>query len=404
MNSLIDYVNIFFGQPWIRENWRQYLDTRGDDSPTKFTSESVIEEISLHPLLYLGADSQDIKTGIFDFNKIPNDSGNYSTLLYLGRDLMLLEAEIKARGGKIKNSLKRISEYDSTRFCILIATAYKLLGHKVEFLPEKENKMPDLLVTNGNIQFVVECKQRNQRQSDKERYEMFIKIVSSIRPLLIKKKLKDLSLEIKINVNKNNLLDEVNQEVMRSISSGSYKPIANKLFTVKFAKAHLRSHYDQFVNNPDNVNNVVYFTRAENSFLFTDPSNQNLILINKHYAEDLLPNNLYELIVDANNKSKNGNKLILHYDFGISDSDWVNIVANKIYKEISNNIIRYENIDLFVFSQTMPRNIDHQIVFKPDFKTIGRKSNLTDIPLKTLVGQQGETGMDSYLDDLDRYR
>ncbi|MDZ4227806.1 MAG: hypothetical protein U1E54_01030, partial [Candidatus Levybacteria bacterium] len=166
----------------------------------------------------------------------------------------------------------------------------------------------------------------------------------------------------------------------------------------------LRSHYDQFVNNPDNVNNVVYFTRAENSFLFTDPSNQNLILINKHYAEDLLPNNLYELIVDANNKSKNGNKLILHYDFGISDSDWVNIVANKIYKEISNNIIRYENIDLFVFSQTMPRNIDHQIVFKPDFKTIGRKSNLTDIPLKTLVGQQGETGMDSYLDDLDRYR
>jgi len=45
----------------------------------------------------------------------------------------------------------------------------------------------------------------------------------------------------------------------------------------------------------------------------------------------------------------------------------------------------------------MPKNINHQQIIKPDFKIIGRKSNLGDIPINTIFGLQGETGMDNYL-------
>ncbi len=396
----IKCVSDYFGESWLDSNWESFRQSRINSIAEILTAAEIKADLDLHPLIYDIANYQDISSSHVDLRRIPQDS-TYRLLCHLGRDIDLLHNELGERGNKLKHSLCQQKEFNSHRFTLLVAAGFKLLNYKIEFLPEVKGKnTADLKVTYGSREYFVECKQRNQDVADRERYlctgEYQEHLFNLFRQLGITNLLIDIEATGNIDTYKNTLLKLLVLYIRVNIYEK--KPLewdvdGNKVI-IKFFYTDSKPELLNILEQERNIKMITHVTRTEDAFCAVDLKNKNIILLNKNSKEDDPQiDNLY----NANLKEKGNSKLIVYYDMGRSYESWTDKIGSMIYKDLNENNYAFENIDLLVTCQTMPKYRNNEVIIKPDFRGVGKISKIGGNPADLrLFGFQGDTGMDHY--------
>lgn len=398
MHKYIKVIHDFYGSAWLNEQWKKFLMFKSNDDPDNIDSKQIEAELKMHPLMYMLANYLG-DSKLVDLNKpFSETDGMYQVLLHLGRDIELLSFEISQRGSKLKLDLLKPNEFNSHRFMLLIAAGYKILGYKVEFIPQKQgHKMPDIHVWKSEKQdFVIECKQRDQNKADFERYLFTAVLAEKIFPILKAKNIKKITIEIYADLKLEPHKDVLEKIIRIAIACGRFEPIylENEKIKILFYNTDSRGNYDQILYSERNINKVTYVSRCEDAFVAADCKNSNVIFLDKEIKEEKV---LTDLLIDANLKEKDGKKLIVYYDLGRSYESWVEIIVKKLFENRTTGLDVYPNIDCLFACQTMEKYKEGKIFYQPFFTSTARLSSMGGDPQQLeLVGLQGDTGIDHY--------
>ena len=163
--SIIHYAQIVretVGPEWVEKRIGKFI-----GSPQKSRKYTTVPPIPRHELIYWFLNCRDwhregIQSGNFDVSAI------VIKLAVLGRSL---ERVRNAKNfSKILKRLKSIREFKSAVFEVEIAERYIVDGFTVEFVREKAERTPDLLVTRPDgFNYWVECKRRDDLTSRDKR-------------------------------------------------------------------------------------------------------------------------------------------------------------------------------------------------------------------------------------------
>lgn len=395
MHHYVKELQDFFGQAWFDKEIHNFKKDSVSVPEDVIDSEQIRRELELHPLIYTLINYVGDAKSI-NFDRLPDD-GTYQVLLHLGRDLELLAKEIRQRGTKIKDALLRPNEFNSYRFMLLVAAGYKMLGYKVEILPEKSHKTADLAVYKSpNQDYLVECKQRNQNMADCERYNQTAVLAEYLFPLFKANKITHLTLEVHSDVKLHDYLDLLKKIITVSIRCGRYEPVNLEAGRIRvlFFDTKTKGNLHQILENERNIRKVTYISRCEDAFVAADCVNCNVVQLDKDVKEEALITSLLE---DANMKEKDRRKLVVYYDLGRAYSTWVEKATKTVFEERTKQNDCYPNIDCLFACQTMEKFIGGQIFFQPSFTCTAKVSSMgNNIETLDLLGFQGNTGMDSY--------
>lgn len=396
MGNYVKYLNIAFEKTWLENLWKDYRKYLVTTDPNLIDLNQVKYELNLHPLIKDIAPHLDINKDEVDLDKISNNP-TFNILNLLGRDIYLLKDEIMARGKRFINDLQKANEYESQRFTLLIAAGYKLLGYKVEFLPTNDNKTADLHVWNEVADYIVECKMRNQSQSDKDRYILVTEAAIELFKMFVANNIKDTTVQIilekDIQLNNGFLLQSL---VVTILNAPIFKHTFDHLGdTVNVKVFKTTDKLLKMLGDDLNINKISYMGRALDTINGIDRQNRNVLIINKKVKES----DLYlDLLNDANMKEKQNRKLIVYYDLGRGYDNWPQSIAKKVFDDINNNISLFPNIDCLFTLQSLPKYRDGLVILEPSIHYVGQKSKLGDAPDKlNLFGVQGDTGIENYL-------
>lgn len=399
---IIDY----FGKDWLNQQWDSFRQSKLNDNPDKINANNIKIELELHPLIYEGANYQDIYSPNFDLYKIPHDA-TYKILCHFGRDLLLLQNELAARGNTIKNPLRNWKEFNNHRFMLLVASGYKLLGYKVEFLPPIKingKKTADLKVSKVSTEYLIECKQKNQGEEDNYRHPAAARIAENLNEFYLSKRIQGLT----VAIDSYDVLEKFEVELIKLIKIHILANVFKKepvIFEINGCKVEVSFFYTStkldllnILEEERNIKKIAHITRTEDAFVVVDSKNTNLLLLNKKRKEDEIP---LDPLVNANLKEKGGNKLIAYYDMGRSYESWTDTIAERIWNDLNDGKYTFENIDCLFTSQTLPLYKNKQVIYQPNMRCVGRISKIGGNPKDlNLLGFQGDTGMDTYFVDL----
>ncbi len=404
MHDYYTKVIKYFGEDWFNNQFEEFLTNRQKYPKDGLNKEIVELEIKLHPLVM-----DVIRPQATDAKKIKWDDvkksvvANYE-IMHLGRDLSLLESEIKARGDKIRVDLINPLRYENHRFNIFVASGYKLLGYEVTFVPSssKKGKTPDLYVTKRNKSFYIECKQRDQRMADVKRFTYLAKIAEQIFLILRSKRINICFIDFRIT--KDNITDELYKLLVKKIYRNDLKSfVFNKEISINIRSVTTLPYLVNLLKNNGHYDEKIVFTTFEDGFIASDPLTTNTIYINKSGSDRTVPLGIYDLLLDANNKNKDGEKLLTYLDFGKADSIISEKLAFEIKEKLKKGYDPYPNIDGLFILQTIRKILeDRQVIIKPNVFAVAKKSKLGSDPIALeLFGLQGSTGIDKYLLPID---
>lgn len=399
MNKYYAPVISYFTQAWFDEGWKKFCLVRNKYSKGSYAQEILKLELGMHPLQKEVFRYQGTYANGLDFGKIPVGGASDFIISHLGRDLDLLKNEISARGDKIRNDLLIPENFESTRFVLLVAAGYKLLGYEVEFLPiGRGAKTPDLLVKRNQREYLIECKQRNQDAADKNDYLFFGKLVEKYLPLLGFRGVTDTLVDIQVFFRLNAQIEqEIDLGLSRLIWRNQKTKCVNKFKIEKFS-ATSNPGLMSLLQSSGHFKNVPVFTRTEDMYIASSPLSKNVIVMTKNSKEDKIPSSIYSELFDANKHDKKGKKLIVYYDFGRGFSEWTNILGIKTFEEYKEVGQKLKNIDLFVYCQTLLKYKGATTEVRPTFNFVGDRTKIGGTPDQlNLFGFQGRTGMDAYI-------
>ena len=385
-----------FTPEWINSEWLKFKDKRAAFSPKALGKEIVSLELRLHPLFKLVINYQDMKSNELDFSKIPERCLADLELMYLGRDLMLLEEEMALRGNKLIKDLKQAGNYSNHRFTLLTAAAFKKEGYEIEFVPESSKEKRADLFVKREYDFYVECKQRNQHASDIKRFELLALLSEKVFSALDLLRYNTISLKIDIidekQINETQMLEDLTSRIAR----GNFSVIQNNAYTITFFNLNQQPEVRNLLLSAGHLRGKIVFTVADDYF-FSSSVSGNAILVNKSVGNSI-PRNLYSLLQDASLKQKNGGKLLVYVDVGRGINDWAETLARSLKDGLEKNQDQYPNIDGFVVMQSPFKILpSRNIVTQPNVFVVGRRSKIgTDPETLSLPGTQGETGLDNY--------
>jgi hypothetical protein len=397
----IYYKNVieFFGIEWFQTEWEKFRNIHSNVHNNSFSSNLILHEISLHPLIADVFIDQNFENEQIDFNLIKPNSPSDFNLTHLGRDLDLLKTEINERGLLIKKDLLKPEEYESHRFTLMVAAGYKIEGYKVLFVPtSSEVKRADLLVSNNTVNFYIENKRINQQASDQQRYEYFADLVDNTLNLLRLRKYYNTVVGVDAKGDINNYSKIIENAIFRKIwRNQDLKETKN--LAVKFSALKFNSELYLMLKRLGHFQKYPIYTRAEDFLIASDPVNKNVILLNKNVLPDEIPSRVLALLGDANSKIKDDKKLIVYFDIGRGMSSWISNISDFLVSTVNNSRDDiFPNIDAFVLSQASLKHIGGIVQIRPNFNIIGNTKKLGGNPeVYNLFGFQGHTGMDNYL-------
>lgn len=401
MNKYYQIVIDFLGWEWFDSSWKSFQKKRKKYPQDSLDPEVTQLEIQLHPLLKEVFRHQDLSFDTLDFTRIPQKCLADIMLTYLGRDLELLCKEIKQRGNKIKKSLQDAIKYEGHRFTLLVAAGYKLLNYKIEFIPSssRKGKTADLKVVDmQDRKYLIECKQRNQRLSDRQRITFLARIAEKIFPLLRTFNYSDILINIEAKGSFNDVGSLIS-ELTRRISTGNFNEFQSKQNIIKivFARISKNLQIRNLLINSGHLQGKPATTTTPDYF-FTSEGN-NAIFLNKDVDPDFLPQNVYDLLEDANKKNRNRERLLVYFDVGTGMGEWCETLALQIKRKFKENKNAYPNIAGVVICHTLPEiDLDRKVIFNPRLFMVGFKSRLGGLPKNlNLFGAQGKSGLDGYL-------
>lgn len=403
-NIFLAKVIEHFGYDWFSQQWEEFRIKRNNYEKNSLNKEVVLLELGLHPLVKEIIKYQDLSSSDIDYSKIPNKSLGHIDIQYLGRDLELMDKEIKERGGRLIKDLKQPSGYDNHRFNLLVATGYKQLGYDVQFVPSssKNGKTPDLHISKNGNSFYIECKQRDQFASDKNRFGLVAQISEELFQFL--RSFNFLYLGIRIDILKGNSVVDVQQitkTIKEQLIRRDLSPIDLKQdgVTISFFDIKNNSKILKLLKDTGHMDGQIVFTSAEDFYFSSDPNTHNSFFVNKNIGETL-PLNIYSLLEDANSKNTSEESLVVYLDLGRGFPEWGDKLVDEVISQWNNNLDDYPNIAGLVVIQTLPRIMQSsEIIIHPCPRFVGRLSKLGITATNTIefFGNQGTTGIDGYL-------
>ncbi len=398
MNKYHQRLLDYFGEDWFVTGWKEFCEARDIFPKNSFKADIIELELALHPLyIEFFRYQKDYKSKL-DFSRIPRLGSSDYILTHLGRDIGLLEQEIKDRGNKIKTDLLDPYHFEAHRFNLLIASGYKLLGYKVE-LVASSNKMrkPDIFVKKDD-EFYIESKQRNQTISDGDRYKFFGELAEKTSETLHSLNMHDY--QIGVDLTSDSKLHEIKEHVFKSIDDILHGRKHEYHKSYRLTVGRLSSNISLLTTLRDNghFNDFAIFSRTEDGFIASDPQFENAIWLNKSINPDKIPSAVYDDLYNADSKNTDGKKLVVYLDLERGYSEWV----DKLSKHVSDNLDQYNNdlpnIDGYMISKTPINYIGKTTFIQPKFSFVGKQNIWNGLLGKNeIFGLQGHTGMDDYI-------
>ncbi|MFA5770840.1 MAG: hypothetical protein WC894_05105 [Patescibacteria group bacterium] len=408
MNDFKKIAINFIGEDFFHNEWKKFKEIRKKEVNMISSQEGLLYEIRMHPLLRVIFNSQNLNNERIDFNLIFPQGMADNMLSYLGRDLHLLESEIKKRGREIKKNLIESSKYETTAFTLLIASAFKLLGHSIELIPSDPNKLTKkpadiAVITKSGKKITVECKRRDQRKSDDNIYEFLIRLSHRIRDLVKLLNIRDIIVTIELNKNDFNqkgfvdrFIDEMSKRFFRRIFSNYIIQQTQVKFSTLSSYPQIK---DLLLKSGQFNKGGLLYTRAEDSIFCSDKDIPIVFFVNKLIEIDKIPSSISEEIIDSANKTSIENPLITYYDIGEGFDEWIDKIIKRVADAFKNKDEDIVKLDGIFLSKTIIRNNFGNLYVQPKITGVFRYSKIKDIVKNKdmFPGQDGETGIDTYL-------
>lgn len=394
-------IDEFFGERWIQSEAEIFLKQRREKSQKNLYNPDIpVLEKKTHPLVrdvlsHFKLDDQNV-----DLNRLTDKCKAELEINLLGRDLNLLWEELKTNENILKEyqrELSTTSSYDSRRFELFVAAAFKLQGFSVTFIERRAlqgEKTPEFIVQKKQLKFNVECKQRYQREPDSKREKFLYLLTADLFPKLLAFNLRFLVVEIFWNGN-------VEFEKIKDLSTF----ISSKVLGLRSKSEYLFEKYrliltpslpsQKILSILDNMQkpDPSYVTTAD-AYIATHEGL--FIFINRDVTDNTMENmNRLVRIAKTQVKSATSHKAI-YLDVGTLPTDAISKFGEIIKQKLP------EKVDMLVIlKHQLHIGENREILFVPSPEIIWNRKLLSDQELlNELPGFIGDSGFDHYIRDI----
>lgn len=389
----LPHFDKYFGDDWTQNGVNNFYKKRNGFNPKNVYNQAIpLLEISQHHLLkqILNVTFPENVTSVLA--NLPDVSLATIELKFLERDLDILDKDISKDDGILndyKNRLLNPYSYEAARFELFIASLYKIASWDIEFIKRSAQKTCEFIARKGKEEIQVECKQRNQNITDKTYQSLLYDLTSLLFPKLT-------SFSLPFTIVKLHIIDkkfdkaDLCREIVRQIMLNNYNLkfiFLNKVeVEIKFTP-RLPDTFLSFLQKDPN-----YFT-LEDSYLACHE--KVFLLIDRDVDDNLVTTLLSNLVGKAKTQFKTGSPSIVYLDVGKLPTSVNDLLAKSLMKGFSKRISA-----IIVAKYQFHVSGQRQIVFTPFPKTFARKNILSDKELATVLGLDGTTGFDTYVDSL----
>lgn len=392
-NFDLPYIFKYFGEDWIQGGVASFYKKRNGFNPKNVYNQAIpLLEIFQHHLLkqILNVTLPENVTSVLA--NLPDVSLATIELKFLERDLYILDKDISKDDSILndyKNRLLSSLSYEAARFELFIASLYKIANWDIEFIKRSVQKTCEFIARKGKEEIQVECKQRNQNITDKAYQALLYELTSLLFPKLTSFSLPFIIVKLHVIDNKFNKAD-LCREIVRQIMLNNYN----------FKFIYLNKVEVEIKFTPRLPDTFLSFLQKDPSYLTLEDSylachKKVFFLIDRDIDGNLTNTLLSNLVGKAKTQFKIGLPSLVYLDVGKLPTTVNDLLAQSLMKGFSKRISA-----IVVAKYQFHVNGQRQIVFTPFPKTFARKNILTNKELATVLGLDGTTGFDTYVDSL----
>ncbi len=396
--NLFPNIRAFFGDNWIESKIQEFYRSRtklSEKNPYNAAIQNL--EKHLHPLIRDVIRQVDPKLIEFDLVDLVDSKGKWELRL-LERDLSILSGDISISSKVLsdyKNELPLTRNYDQRRFELFIATNFKLAGYKVNFVERNAQRTCEFEVTSPvtNNEYLVECKQRYQKEPDYQREKFLYLLTEIIFPELIKEGINNKVIE----VNWSGSVQYGDVKVLSKLIINNIKSHSDLYYRFSYKQRYdiiLRTYKQPLPQSlKDLQRDIPHFVTTADAYMCVD---KGLYLsIARDFNQGSL-SKLKALYQDAKSQIRTGGNTFIYID--------INTMPVEILTQFMKNLQSRPPQDigaLIVLKHQLHVTGSRQIIFSPFPQVMWNKKLIpSQIDILLSPGFRGESGFDDYLTNI----